>query len=434
MIYQFEILRNLTFVEKKTFRLHFIHSIFEGVILGLLALNEYIFVRSLQGSEFLLSILFSTTVFVLIFSVFSHEYLKRYRNKKKLLIYTAFVTRVPLLFLLFFPADVKIIAGNQFYHYVFLGIFFMFYSFQPVVLPLINLFLKSNYSNSNFGKLYGLSTMGNKIVMLIITFLFGLLLDFDLAAFRYIYPFMGVLGVFSIYILSKIRIDNSIIEYDKKNIRKVITDSLSNSYQILKNNRPFLKFQISFMFYGFAFMITNVLVTIFYDQVMHLNYSSTAFYKNFYNTVAIITLPFFGNLIGKMRIDKFANMTFLYMFIYILFTAVSEYITDGLVVFEIRIVFMLIVAGLSYGLFASTMSLLWSIGSAYFCKPEDAATYQAIHLSLTGLRGCLAPFIGVLIYTKFGFTNAFAISLTFLLAGMIFTALPKYETRKLGIT
>jgi len=421
MFYQFEILRNLTFVEKKTFRLHFIHSILEGVILGLLALNEYIFVRSVGGSEFLLSILFSITVFVLVFSLLSHEFLKRYRNKKKLLIYTAFITRLPLIFFLFFPSDVQKIAGNQAYHYFFLGIFFFFYSFQPIVLPLINLFLKSNYSQANFGKLYGLSTMGNKIVMLIITFLFGLLLDIDMTAFKYIYPFMGVLGVYSIYILSKIRIDGANIEYEKKHIKRVIIDSFTNTYAVLKENRPFLRFQISFMLYGFAFMITNVLVTIFYDQVLQLNYSSTAFYKNFYNTIAIVTLPFFGNLIGKMRIDKFTNMTFIWMLIYVMFTAISQYVSNGIVVFEIRIVFMLILAGISYGLFASTMSLLWSIGSAYFCTPEDAATYQAIHLTLTGIRGCIAPFIGVFIYAQFGFTIAFLISIFLLVLGVVFT-------------
>ncbi|NLJ06785.1 MAG: MFS transporter [Sphingobacteriales bacterium] len=425
MIYQFEILRNLTFVEKKTFRLHFLHSILEGVILGLLALNEYIFIRSMKGSEFLLSILFTTTVFVLIFSVFSHEFLKRYKNKRKLLIYTAFVTRLPLLLLIFYPADPGTIANNIWYHYIFLLIFFLFYSFQPVVLPLINLFLKANYSNENFGKLYGLSTMGNKIVMLVITFLFGLLLDFDLTAFRYIYPFMGILGIISFYILSKIRVDTSIIEFERKSLLQVIRDSFSNSWSVLKSNKAFLNFQIAFMLYGFSFMITNVLVTIFYDQVLHLNYSSTAFYKNFYNTVAILTLPYFGNLIGKMKIQRFASMTFIFMFFYILFTALSEYIDKGWVLFDIRIVLMLIIAGISYGLFASTMSLLWSIGSAYFCSPDEAASYQAVHLTLTGIRGCIAPFAGVFIYKNFGFTVAFIIAMLLLVAGIIQTQFTK---------
>jgi len=423
MIYQFEILRDLTFVEKKTFRQHFIHSIIEGIILGFLALNEYIFIRSMQGSEFLLSILFTTTVFVLIFSIFSHEFLKRYRNKKKLLIYTAFITRLPLLALLFFPSDADLIAKNEVYHIIFLVIFFLYYSFQPIVLPLVNLFLKNNYSNSNFGKLYGLSTMGNKIVMLVITFLFGLLLDYDLTAFRYVYPVMGVLGIISLYILSRIRVDNAIIEYDRKSISKVIKDSIINTIKVLKTDKPFLNFQIAFMLYGFAFMITNVLVTIFYDEVLQLNYSSTAFYKNFYNTVAIVTLPYFGNLIGKIKIYRFTNTTFFFMLFYVLFTALSEYFTYGTVVFEIRIVVMLIIASISYGLFASTMSLLWSIGSAYFCKPDEAARYQSIHLTLTGLRGCIAPFAGVYIYKQFGFTIAFGISILLLIVGVIQTSL-----------
>ena len=43
--------------EKLTFKLHLIYSIIEGIILGVLALNEFVFVKSLKGSDFQLSIL-----------------------------------------------------------------------------------------------------------------------------------------------------------------------------------------------------------------------------------------------------------------------------------------------------------------------------------------------------------------------------------------
>lgn len=57
------------------------------------------------------------------------------------------------------------------------------------------------------------------------------------------------------------------------------------------------------------------------------------------------------------------------------------------------------------------MVLLWNIGSAYFCKPEESGTYQSIHLFLTGTRGLFAPLLGILIYELLGFGFTFGIAI-----------------------
>ena len=70
------------------------------------------------------------------------------------------------------------------------------------------------------------------------------------------------------------------------------------------------------MFYGFAWMATAAVITIFFEKVLHLNYSSIAFYKNAYNTLAILLLPYFGKLIGKIDPRKFAVYTFGFMLLH----------------------------------------------------------------------------------------------------------------------
>ncbi len=44
------------------------------------------------------------------------------------------------------------------------------------------------------------------------------------------------------------------------------------------------------------------------------------------------------------------------------------------------------------------MSLLWNIGSAYFCKDGDADTYQSVHLTMVGFRAVFAPIFGIWLY------------------------------------
>ncbi|NNL65972.1 MAG: hypothetical protein HKP30_07015, partial [Myxococcales bacterium] len=49
--------------------------------------------------------------------------------------------------------------------------------------------------------------------------------------------------------------------------------------------------------------------------------------------------------------------------------------------------------------------LAWQIGHNDFATPERAARYMGVHVTLTGLRGAFAPFLGVLLYVGWqGFT------------------------------
>lgn len=411
--------KKLSPVEKNTFFLHLMYSLIEGIVLGVIVLNEFVFVKSLKGSGYNLSLLFQFSVLALLFSIFLNEFLKRYRNKKKLLRIVALVTRLPLLIMAFFPSDIGIIAANLGYHYLFLGIFMIYYLAQPVVLPLINLILKANYRKENFGKLYSYATMSNKIIMLVTTFFFGMILDLDYAAFRYVYPVIGILGIVSIHLLSSMRIMPDSDASKGRNMVITFKHSLQNAWLILKNNKAYRDFEIGFMFYGIAFMSSAVIITIYFDKALHLNYSSAAFYKNFYNIIAILLLPFFGRLIGKLDPRKFSIMTYFFMAAMIFFVALTEYFPLMREFAGIKFFLYLVMAYTFYGFFSATMPLLWEIGASYFCTAGEASDYQAIHLTLTGVRGLFAPLVGITLYQATNFLSTYILSFVSLVVAII---------------
>ena len=43
-------------------------------------------------------------------------------------------------------------------------------------------------------------------------------------------------------------------------------------------------------------------------------------------------------------------------------------------------------------------NLAWNLGHNDFCPADRAGTYMGVHVMLTGLRGCLAPFFGSWLY------------------------------------
>jgi Na+/melibiose symporter-like transporter len=362
--------------------------------------------------------------------------LKRVKDKKKLLRYTALFTRLPLILLVFFPRSSQGIAAEPIFHIVFLVIFFVYYSGMPIIYPNINFFLKNAYRNEHFGRLYGYATALNKIVMLIVTLLYGILLDIDNFAFTYIFPIVAIMGVLSVYLLSMIDYkEDEDVNVIKDSFLNSVKKSFSNMLTILKNNKPYLHFEVGFMIYGFAFMISATVITIYFDKALHLNYSSVAFYKNIYNIIAIALLPFFSKLIDSIDPRKFAIITFSSILLFILSLALTDFFPQNIQLFGVKLYYTMIPYLIFQSIFAATMSLLWSIGSAYFCRSSEAGDYQSVHLSLTGLRAVFAPTSGVIIYELFGFFTTFMLAIGALLIaiGLMFWSYQRDKVVKLLI-
>ena len=401
---------HITDKEFGAFRLHILFSLIQGVIAGVFALNEFVFIKDMMGTKFQLSILLQLSVILMLFSVFVNEFLRRIRNKKKMLIWAAIVTHFPLLGIALFPDNAQAYVDFPYYHMIFLGIFFMYFLNLIIILPVINQMLKSVYSHENFGRLYSYSSSLNKLVIMLVSFGFGYLLDIDNFAYTYMYPLLAFLGVFSIALLSKIDVPAEEVVIKRSSVEASM-DSLRKMKDILRNNRPYRHFEIGFMFYGFAWMITAAIIAIYFNEALHMNHATYGFYKNFYNILVIFMLPYFGKVLGKIDPRKFAAITFASLLFYLLFLALAEHFPYSFSIGSVKIFVMLMIAYLFYSVFASTMALLWFIGSAYFCKKEEAALYQSVHLSLTGLRALVSFQIGIIFYEIWGFSTTFAIAI-----------------------
>ncbi len=389
----------------------------EGVVLGVLALNEFVFIKSINGSNYQLGLLFQFSMIVFLFLILINEFLKRVKNRASLLRWVAIGSRLPLLLIWFFPHEASA-YNNQVYHLFFLGLFLIYFAGNVVIYPNINYLLKQNYQHSNFGKLYSYATSSNKIIMLVITFAYGYLLDDDNFAFTYILPIIGVLAILSVFVLSFIPYPQNDEVLERKGILESVTTSLKEMKNILSKNIPYRHFELGFMLYGFSFMISVTVITIYFYDSLNLNYSSVAFYRNAYNILAIVLLPYFGKLLGNIDPRKFAAMAYASIALYIFFVLLTTYLPYNFKLYDITIYYTLILYIIFHGIFAATMVLLWNIGSAYFCKPNEAGTYQSLHLSLTGLRAIAAPLLGVLFYEIFGFTITFSIAIVSLLFAM----------------
>jgi Na+/melibiose symporter-like transporter len=406
--------------ERKAFILHMSYSFLEGIIAGLIILNEFVFVKSLLGSNFQLAVLFQFSVMVFLLLIFMNEWLKRVRDKKGVLRRAALISRLPLILLLFFPRSADQLIGTSIYHLIFLAIFLVYYTGNTVIWPNINLFLKTSYRHENFSRLYSYATTLNKIVMMVTTFFYGWLLDIDNYIFVYVFPIAALLGVLSVFLLSLIPYQVNESEIKQTGFWLSVRNSALGMINILKTNRSFFDFQVGFMLYGFGFMSSVTVIVLFFEYGLGLNYSSVAFYKNGYNVLAIILLPFFGKMMGRIDPRRFATIPFMAMFLFILSLVVTNYFPGYTEFWDIRLHYGLIFYIFFHGIFAATMALTWFIGSAYFCPPEEAGNYQSVHLVLTAIRSLFAPLLGIVFYEAWGFVATLLIAMAFLLAGSVY--------------
>jgi Na+/melibiose symporter-like transporter len=346
----------------------------------------------------------------------------------------AFISGIPFFLTVFFP--LHNVSGDNalIYQLIFLTIFFFYYISTPIILPTINILLKHNYNNYDFGKFYGYSATINKIVMLVVTFVFGIALDFSPYIYVYIFPVLGVMRIASIYFLTKIDYLPPEQLPKKEKLHVAMKNALKSMVSVLKRDKPYRDFEIGFMLYGFAWMITTPIISIFLSKSLNLNYTEIAIYKNAYNIVSIAMLPAFGKLMSKIDPRKFGIYTFAMLLLQLVFIALTQYFPAYFTVFHVKIYYLLVISYIFYGIFGALMALLWYIGSAYFCEDKDTAEYQSIHLTLTGVRGAVAPLLGILFYELIDFSGVFLTGILLLGISCITLAvsLKKEKIKKFG--
>jgi hypothetical protein len=100
--------------ESRTFVLHMIYSVIDGLVLGIFALNEYILIKSLKGTNYQIAFLVQSTVIVLSFSMLFNIIFRRIQRKGRFIRYAGIITRLPLFLFFFFPVE-ALTAQNAFF-------------------------------------------------------------------------------------------------------------------------------------------------------------------------------------------------------------------------------------------------------------------------------------------------------------------------------
>jgi predicted MFS family arabinose efflux permease len=120
--------------------------------------------------------------------------------------------------------------------------------------------------------------------------------------------------------------------------------------------------------------------------------------------------PLFGRLHDKMHPFKYIGLSFALLMLFPILFVISS-LWAGESVIAVLIVF---IAYTIFGLAMTGVNMAWNMSSIFFAGDDDAAMYQSVHVTLTGVRGLVAPVLGFVLLRLIGIEAVFVVAAGFL--------------------
>ncbi len=152
---------------------------------------------------------------------------------------------------------------------------------------------------------------------------------------------------------------------------------------------------------------------------LNLEYTPISIAKGLvFYTATILFTPVMGRIHGVGNPTKFCGYLFLSLIFYpLLMLSIKYFGIDNHIISPESLLYFTF---FFFGIVMSGVTMSWNLSSIYYAPHSEVANYQAVHITLTGVRGSFAPFIGYLILKFISIEATFIVSsFFFLLAGIM---------------
>ncbi len=252
--------------------------------------------------------------------------------------------------------------------------------------------MKEIYSDDYRGRAMGYVRMEMALAAVFTAYLGGFLLDHF--SYRYIFPVGAVFGILSVAYFGKIKVQKNDAKQERKK-RGILPKEI---LEVFKKDRPFALFLTIFFIQGFANLMIMPLFPIFLVDYLGISNTSMGKLVSLSSVFLISSYLFWGHYIDKRGACHSLILNFfLRSFVPICYIFASSiwYIVPAS-----------IISGFTMG--AQELSRVHFITNR--AKSKDIPTYQGIDFTLMGLRGIVAPFLGVALMYWIGMKSVFIIS------------------------
>jgi hypothetical protein len=267
---------------------------------------------------------------------------------------------------------------------------------------------RMNYPRSVRGRVTSRLVVINSLLMAIVPMVGYALLDVDPHAFRVVYPAAVIVSLFGVWSFAKVRLrgERELLKYERAptarpqphgeagSIYEYDPDGeTATAWQVLRRDRLFRGYMIGQFLLGFGSMAAEVVAVYLIAELtsgMSLEYLVSILLSTVIPMlVTTATLPLWASRFDGTHVIRFRiSGGWLWMVAQLCYWFGA--MAGTLVWF--------VVARIVVGVARSAGMLAWNLGHNDFASRRMVAVYMGIHVTLTGVRGAMAPFMGMLLY------------------------------------
>jgi MFS family permease len=222
---------------------------------------------------------------------------------------------------------------------------------------------------------------------------------------RWVFPVGAAISMISVYFQAKIPIDvgKKVMKAEKpKAISwwETLVTPWKKTWNLLRNRSDFSQFHLGYMLCGAGVLISQPIIPLLCVDILDLKYVNYAIALALFKGVGLtVTSPLWGKYFQRVDIFRFAGCVFLLMGLFTTFLLFSK----------MNVVWMYL-AYLVYGIALAGDHISWNLSGPSFSNGKDSSVFSTASIILLGLRACLAPALGSLLYSFFGPFVVLAIS------------------------
>ncbi len=388
-----KIFKDLSPLERGTFKLHLLASAFEGSAFAVWWIHDFFLKKTLHGANWQVWILVSLWPVANLTSVYFAGKAEGGRGLKPYLVAAALLGRLPLALMALASSIPVFLALHALYSLSF-----------AVAKPAQTAILQANYREGRRGELFGWAWTVTVALGGLGSLGVGALLDRFPGIYHLLLPLEGIMG--ACYCLTLAAIPPAARPAPPScQSSGGLREATARTIRVFKENPSYFRFQVNFMIYGLAFMVVLPAVPVLATRELGLDYTSFALARGILGPgIALLCMPWFGRKMDRIGPLRASALAFAFFGFYPLFLGVSPWIG---VPFHS---FWFFGGFIFYGIAMGGLMVIWHMGSIYYAPPGMTATYQGIHVTMTGLRGLVGPLAGYLLLTYTGISAPFAIS------------------------
>ncbi len=282
--------------------------------------------------------------------------------------------------------------------WIIIGAFALYMVFYRGVIPTWMELIKRNLPPLEREKLVGRGSTIDYVGTAIIPLALGVVLDANAQSWTWLFPLTASIGLLStifLYNISLVGVGEMQAPPFKAQLfsKERLWHPWRNAWALVKDRTGFSKFQIGFMLGGSGLMILQPTLPIFFVDVLNLSYTKMLIALTAFKGIGFaLTMPIWVRLFRKWDVFRFSGTVTLLAAIFPFFLISSQ----------LNMVFLYLAYGL-YGCMQAGSDLSWNMSGPTFAKEEDSTYFSSTNILAVGIRGCIIPPIGALLYSL---TNA----------------------------